>query len=60
MKYAIDGLRCHDTHTRLHTDTVTHRQQGDLISLLLFFKIKESRPKSEQIHFRTGLSHFVH
>jgi hypothetical protein len=49
-----DGLRCHDIHTKFHEDwfshskvdegdTQTHRQHGDLISLLLFFQKKESR-----------------
>jgi hypothetical protein len=46
-----DGLRCHDIHTKFHKEwfrnskvdagTHTHRQQGDLINLLYFFKIKK-------------------
>jgi hypothetical protein len=46
-----DGLRCHDIHTKFHTDwfsnpkvgwaTHWHRQHCDLISLLLFFQNKE-------------------
>jgi hypothetical protein len=46
MKYAVEiRIRCHDIHTKFHKDwfrhlkltggdTETHRQQGDLISLL--------------------------
>jgi hypothetical protein len=32
-------------HTHTHTHTHTHRQQGDFISLLLFFQNEESRLK---------------
>jgi hypothetical protein len=43
-----DGLRCHDIHTKFHKDwfshsevdrgdSQTHKQHGDIISLLLFF-----------------------
>jgi hypothetical protein len=49
-----DGLRCHDIHTESHKDWFRHSQvdggytdvetqQGDRISLLLFFLNKESR-----------------
>jgi hypothetical protein len=53
-----DGLRCHDIHINFHKDwftltkvdgkgldSQTHRQQGELISLILFFQNKESRLK---------------
>jgi hypothetical protein len=44
-----DGLRCHDIHTKFHTEWLrqskvdrgnlqTHRQNGDVISVLLFFQ----------------------
>jgi hypothetical protein len=48
-----DGLRCHDTHTKFYKDwlrhlifflrgyTHAHRREGDLISLILFFKIRK-------------------
>jgi hypothetical protein len=54
-----DGPRCHDIHIKFHRelfshskvdsggDTRAHRQQGDLISLLLFFQNKESRLKMD-------------
>jgi hypothetical protein len=55
-----DGFRCHDIHTEFHKDwfrhskvdcggdTQTHRQNGDLINLLLFFQSEERRTiKSE-------------
>jgi hypothetical protein len=57
-----DGLRSHDIDTEYHedwfshsnvnkgdthTDTQTHRQQGDLISLFLFLQNKESMIKTE-------------
>jgi hypothetical protein len=46
-----DGLRCHDIHTKFHKDSFSnskvnrgdieaHRQHGDRISLLSFFKNK--------------------
>jgi hypothetical protein len=49
-----DGLRCHNTHTKFYKggfkysnivrgDTQTHREQGDFISLILFFLNKENR-----------------
>jgi hypothetical protein len=53
-----DDLRCHDIHTKFHKDwfshsevnrrdSYAHRQQGNLISLLLVFQNKESRLKIE-------------
>jgi hypothetical protein len=54
----LDGLRCHDTHTRFNKDWFrhskvdgeggfidTHRQHDNLISILQFFQNKESRLK---------------
>jgi hypothetical protein len=55
----LDGLRCRDIRTKFHKDCFrhskvnrgggmhrhTHRQQVDLISLLLFFQNDESRLK---------------
>jgi hypothetical protein len=54
-----DGLRYHDIHTKFHKDwfrhlkvdgadahTHTHRQQGDLMSLLLYFQYKENGLKN--------------
>jgi hypothetical protein len=50
-----DRLRCHDIHTEFLTDwfrhsnvdteEYTHRQQGDLISVVLFFENKEGMLK---------------
>jgi hypothetical protein len=48
----LDGLRCHNVHTKVYEDwlehskvdrgdTQTHRQHGDRISLLLFFQIRK-------------------
>jgi hypothetical protein len=58
MDYVVEfGLRCHGTHTKFHIDWFrhskvnrgtymqTHRQQGDIISLLLFYQNKERRLK---------------
>jgi hypothetical protein len=40
----------------LYKDTDTHRQQRDLISLVLFFQNKEFRLKSEILHDQYDLS----
>jgi hypothetical protein len=67
-----DGLRCHDIHTKFrkdwstqskvvtegYTDIHTHRQQGALMNLLIFFLNKESRPKSKW--FKISISQFFH
>jgi hypothetical protein len=52
-----DGLRCHDIykawfgHLKIgRGESQTHRQHGDLISLLLFFKNNESWLKTAQRH----------
>jgi hypothetical protein len=41
-----------DTHTggRAHTHTHTHTEQGDLLSLLLFFQNNESRLQIDNEH----------
>jgi hypothetical protein len=60
-----DGVSCHDIHTKFHkdwfshskvnrgkhiqTDTHTHTQHDDLISLFLFFENKESKLKRSRI-----------
>jgi hypothetical protein len=59
-----DGFTWHDIHTKFREDlfrlskltggdTHTHRQQGDLIILLLFFQNKEIR-KNIRLDVRTG------
>jgi hypothetical protein len=53
----LKWARYHDTYTKFHKDwfmyskvgrgeTQTHRQQDDLVCLLLFFQNKESRLKT--------------
>jgi hypothetical protein len=44
--------RCHKSPKRITGEGYTDRQQGDLISLLLFSENKESRPKID--HKGTG------
>jgi hypothetical protein len=57
--HSSDGLRCHEIHTtshkywfrhsQLNRGSLTDTQQGDIISLLLFFQNKENKLKSVRI-----------
>jgi hypothetical protein len=66
----LDGLRCHDIHTKFRNDWFRHskvngggwgwdsqtqRQHADRISLHLFFQNKESRLKQEKRERRETL-----
>jgi hypothetical protein len=67
MKYAAEmGLRCHDINTEFHKDwlrhsksdkgeTQTHRQQGDLISLLQIFRNESRLNNAPVIYHHTTL-----